>query len=135
MSTRTLSRQDIVEALDELGEREQLASAWVEKSDEAYPPEAVRQRAKRLRWRLQWRRGGFVLLMVLMGATGGLGIAGWAFPGVLSGALFGVGVGAALGSMFTGLLAEKQIRALQLYDLLREIDHSPDETSSAVPAA
>lgn len=87
----TLTRSAIVDALDKLGEREHISSAWVEAGTEPYPSEAVEKRSKRLRWRLQWWRRTFVVLMVLVAVTGGLGVAGWTIPGALFGFLAGFG--------------------------------------------
>ena len=123
MPSDVLTRDAIVRALDDLGEREQISSAWLEgEIDQPYPPNAVHERSQRLRERLRLRRGASIFLMLLVGATGGLGIAGWTIPGVLLGALFGFGTGAVIASIFTDPWAEDQMRALQLYDLLQQVD-------------
>ena len=123
MPSDVLTRDAIVRALDDLGERKQISSAWLEgEIDQPYPPNAVHERSQRLRERLRLRRGASIFLMLLVGATGGLGIAGWTIPGVLLGALFGFGTGAVIASIFTDPWAEDQMRALQLYDLLQQVD-------------
>ena len=123
MPSDVLTRDAIVRALDDLGEREQISSAWREdENDQPYPPNAVHERSQRLRERLQLRRGAFLVLMLLVGITGGLGVAGWTIPGALSGFLVGFGSVFVAASLFTDPWAEKQMRALQLYDLLRQVD-------------
>jgi len=117
-----VTREALVRALDGLGEREQIAGAWRQEGDEPYPPKAVHERSQRLRERLQWRRGAFLVLMLLVGLTGGLGIAGWTLPGMLTGALGGFGGAFVLASLFTDPWAEDQVRALRLYDLLTKLD-------------
>jgi len=117
-----LTRDTIVSALDDLGEREQISSAWLEEDDEPYPPNAVHERSQRLRERLQLRRSAFILLMIVVGVTGGLGIAGWTIPGALSGFLAGFGGAFVIASIFTDPWAEDQVRALQLYDMLKQVD-------------
>lgn len=134
MSTEPLTRDAIVDALDDLGEREKISSAWLEEDDEPYPPKVVHERSKRLRWRLQWRRKGVFVLMLLVGVTGGLGTAEWTIPDVLFGFLAGFGGGFAVASLFTDPWAENQVRALQLYDLLEQLDGLPDTDASALDA-
>lgn len=129
MSSDAVTHDAIVQALDDLSEREQFSSAWLEENDDPYPPKAVHERSQRLRERLQWRRGAFIVLMTLVGITGGLGTAGWTIPGALSGFLLGFGSAFVVASLFTDPWAEDQIRALQLYDLLRELD-DPSENAS-----
>ena len=122
-ATRTL----VVDALDDLGERERIDDAWRADSDERpYPPKAVRQRSRRLRWRVRGRRIGLLALSLLMAGTGGLGMAGVSLPGVLFGLLLGVGVGVLGASLFAAPRAEAQVRALPLYDLLKQIDGVSD---------
>jgi hypothetical protein len=123
MPSNALTRDAIVRALNDLGEREQISSAWREgEIDQPYPPNAVHERSQRLRERLQLRRGAFLILMLLVGITGGLGIAGWTIPGVLTGFLAGFGGMFVVASLFTDPWAEDQMRALQLYDLLQQVD-------------
>lgn len=131
MSVNALARDAIVRALDELGEREHISEAWLESGDSTpYPPEAVHERSQRLQERLQWRRGGGLVLMLLVAITGGLGIAGWGIPGALSGFLFGFGSVVVVLSLFTDPWAEDQMRALQLYDLLKRIDGDAEAVSN-----
>ena len=59
--------------------------------------------------------------MLLVGVTGGLGIAGWPITSALSGVLLGFGSMFAVTSLFTDPWAEDQVRALQLYDLLKQV--------------
>lgn len=126
----TLARDAIVDALDDLGEREQLSSAWLNADEEQpYPPEAVRQRSRRLRWRLQWWRRTFMVLMLLVAVTGGLGIAGWTIPGFLFGSLFGFGGAFVVVSLFKSPWTEPRVRALQLYDLLKQIDTTSESAA------
>jgi hypothetical protein len=135
MSSDTLTRDAIVSALDALGERKQISSAWLEaENDQPYPPKAVHERSERLQERLQLRRGAFLVLMLLVGLTGGLGIAGWTLPGVLSGFLAGFGAVFVVASLFTDPWAEDRVRALQLYELLKRID-GDSETISPPPTA
>jgi hypothetical protein len=122
MPSETLSRDDIVIALDDLGELEHISGAWVDADDEPYPSKAVRERSKRLRERLRWWRGTFLALMLLVGITGGLGTAGWTIPGALLGFLAGFGGGFVVASLFTDPWTQDQVRALQLYDLLKQVD-------------
>ncbi len=135
MSTEPLTRDAIVDALDDLGERDQMSSAWVEEDDAPYPPKAVHERSKRLLERLHWRRGAFIVLMLLVGLTGGLGIAGWTIPGGLTAFLFGFGSTFVVASLFTDPWAEDQVRALQLYDLLKQIDGETEGISSTAEPA
>jgi hypothetical protein len=132
-----LSRDAIVNALDDLGEREKLAEAWTKDADPPYPNEAARNRSKRLRWGLRWRRAGFFVLMLLVGLTGGLGITGWTIPGALSGFLLGFGGMFIVVSLFKDPWAEDHVRALQLYDLLKQLDNPSNAVSesSTVEAA
>jgi len=60
--------------------------------------------------------------MLVVGVTGGLSIVGWTIPGVLTAFLFGSGSVFVVASLFTDPWAENQIRALQLYDLLKQVD-------------
>jgi len=123
MPSDALTRDAIVRALDDLGEREQISSAWLEdENDQFYPPNAVRERSQRLRERLRLRQVAFLVLMLLVGITGGLGTVGWAIPGALTGFLVGFGAVFVVASLFTDPWAEDQVRALQLYDLLVQID-------------
>jgi len=126
MPSNALSRDAIVSALDDLSEREKMANGWTKDTDEPYPPKAVRQRAKRLRWRLQWWRGTLLVLMLLVCITGGLGTVGWTIPGALTGVLAGFGGAFVVASLFTDPWAEDQVRALQLYDLLEQVDDVPE---------
>jgi hypothetical protein len=134
MQNNALTRRDIVDALDDLNEREEISSAWVEDGGVPYPPKALQERSKRLQERLQLRRGAFILLMFLVGITGGLGIVGWTIPGALPGFLAGFGGVFVVASLFTDPWAEDQVRALQLYDLLRQLDGDA-ETVSDPPTA
>lgn len=122
MPPEALSRDAIVSALDELDEREQMSSAWLDEGDKPYPPKAVHERSQRIAERLRWRRGTFIVLMIAVGVTGGLGVAGSTIPGALSGFLAGFGAVFVAASLFTDPWAENQVRALQLYDLLRHVD-------------
>ena len=123
MSPGALSRDAVVDALDDLGEREHIAPAWLDEDDETpYPPKAVHERSKRLRERLRWWRGTVFFLILLVGVTGGLGTAGWTIPGALSGFLAGFGGGFVGASFFADPWTEDQVRALQLYDLLTHVD-------------
>jgi len=123
MPSDALTRDALVRALDDLGEREQISSAWLEDgNDPSYPPKAVHERSQRIRERLQFRRGAFLVLMLLVGVTGGLGTVEWAIPGALTGFLVGFGAVFVVASLFTDPWAEDQVRALQLYDLLKQID-------------
>lgn len=138
MPSDTLTRDAIVGALDDLGEREQISSAWLEdENDQPYPPKAVHERSQRLRERLQLRRGAFIVLMLLVGITGGLGIAGWTIPGALTGFLAGFGAVFVAASLFTDPWAKDRIRALQLYELLNRGDGDTETISppSTVEAA
>jgi len=137
MPPNKLSRDAIVNALDDLGEREKLAEAWTKDADPPYPNEAARNRSKRLRWGLRWRRAGFFVLMLLVGLTGGLGITGWTIPGALSGFLLGFGGMFIVVSLFKDPWAEDHVRALQLYDLLKQFDNPSNAVSesSTVEAA
>jgi hypothetical protein len=126
MATDAVTRDALVSVLDDLGEREQISSAWRDEGDEPYPPNAVHERSHRLRERLQWWRGSFLVLMLLVGITGGLGVAGWTIPGSLSGFFAGFGVTFVVASLFTDPWTHDQARALQLYDLLRQIDDSSE---------
>jgi hypothetical protein len=49
MSSDALPRRALVQALDDLGEREKMEEVWTGDADNLYPPEAVRKRSKRLR--------------------------------------------------------------------------------------
>ena len=123
MADDALSRDAVVSALDDLGEQDHISSAWLENGDDVpYPPKAVRERSQRLREQLKLRRGAFIVLMLLVGTTGALGIAGWTIPGVLAAFLLGFGSVFVVASLFTDPWAEDQVRALQLYDLLTQID-------------
>ena len=127
MPSDALTRDAIVSVLDDLGEREQISSAWLEdENDRPYPPKAVHERSQRLRERLQLRRGAFIVLMLLVGITGGLGVAGWTIPGALTGFLAGFGVTFVVASLSADPRTHDQARALQLYDLLRQIDDSSE---------
>jgi hypothetical protein len=132
MPSDALTRDAIVSVLDDLGEREQISSAWLEdENDQPYLPKAVHERSQRLRERLQLRRGAFIVLMLLVGLAGGLGTAGWTIPGALTGFFAGFGGGFVAASLFTDPWAEEQMRALQLYDLLKEIDEPFEAASEA----
>jgi hypothetical protein len=136
MPSDALTRDAIVGALDDLGEREQIASAWLQdENTRPYPPNAVHERSQRLRGRLQLRRGAFLVLTLLVGITGGLGIAGWAIPGVLTGFLAGFGGVFVVTGLFADPWAEEQMRALQLYDLLKHIDDDRGVPDSPIEEA
>ncbi len=67
--------------------------------------------------------------MLLVAITGGLGSAGWGIPGALSGFLFGFGSVFVVLSLFIDPWTEDQVRALQLYDLLKRIDGDAEAVS------
>jgi hypothetical protein len=134
MSSAALTRDAVVQALDDLGEREHISSAWREENDAPYPPKAVHERSQRLRERLQWRRRAFIVLMALVGITGGLGTAGWTIPGALTGFLSGFGSAFVVVSLFTDPWAEGRMRALQLYDVLKQIDGEGSTVSTPLAA-
>jgi hypothetical protein len=122
MSPGALSRDAVVDALDDLGEREHIAPAWLDEDDETpYPPKAVHERSKRLRERLRWWRG-----------TAFFHTAGWGHRRTRHCGmddsrcpvwfLAGFGGGFVGASFFADPWTEDQVRALQLYDLLTHVD-------------
>lgn len=131
MSSESLTRETIVQALDDLGEREKIADLWIEDADRRYPPKAVRQRSRRLRWQVQWGWRTFALFMLLVAITGGFGSAGWTIPGVLFGVLLGFGGIIVVLVPFTGPWWAEQVRALQLYDFLKQMDGSFDSSNAS----
>lgn len=131
MASDSAMRAIIVDALDELNEEEKIADVWREDADEpSYPPTAVYERSRRIQWRLRLRRVFTLLFMLLVAVIGGLGTADWSIPGFLYAFLFGGGAAFVAASVFTRPWADNQIRALQLYDLLTQIDDDSAPSSS-----
>jgi len=120
MTSDALTRKVLVRALDDLGEREKIEDAWAGNANNPYPPEAVRKRSKRLRWYVRGRRIGVLLLALLVLVTGAMD---WSIPGDI---LLGLGAGLLPASLLalSGVenLPADHIRALQLYDLLKQVD-------------
>jgi len=98
-----------------------MVDAWTKGADESYPSKAVRTRSKRLRWRLRLKRGVLLVLMLLVGVTSGLGGRRMDHSGSPVRILLGFGSMFAVTSLFTDPWAEDQVRALQLYDLLKQV--------------
>ncbi|WP_158705075.1 hypothetical protein [Salinibacter altiplanensis] len=123
MSTETLTRRSIVDALDELGERNSLSYAQRTASDDPYsPPSVVAERLESLRRDRQL-------------AWGMLGLAGVAVAFVCLGILFRWPVEFAVGFLLLGAPAltgggihklSYGDRAEQLYEVLRRIDDVPE---------
>ena len=120
MSSDALTREALVEALDDLGERAKMAEVWTKDTNVPYPPEAVHKRSKRLRWYVRGRRIGATLLALLVLVTGAMD---WSIPDDI---LLGLGAGLLPASLLvlSGVenLPADHIRALQLYDLLKQVD-------------
>lgn len=133
MASDDATRAILVDALDDLNEGEKIADVWLEDADESsYPPTAVHERSRRIQWRLRLRRVFTVLFMLLVAVVGGMGTADWSVPGFLFALLFGGGAAFVIASAFTRPWVDEQIRALQLYDLLKQIDDSADTPASTV---
>lgn len=126
MSNGKLSRSTLVDALDNLGERERLAGIWQEETGAPYPPEAVEKRLRRLRWRWKFKQLGSVGVGIVIFAAGLQLIAGGTSHTLLEGAVFGGGVGFAYNAARQWWKDAPDVRSIQLYELLQRIDGTTD---------
>lgn len=125
-------QQAIVDALDELGERDRLSYAQRTASDEPYPPPVVAERLetiRRGRW-TAWAGLGLTGLIALLVALGVL--FSWGVTDFLAGVLPGV--------LVVGWVSIRQLlyygKAEQLYVLLRGWEgHGKSPTVSPSPVA
>ena len=131
MPDDALTREAIVDALDDLGERSQLPIGR-RADDPPYPPNAIETRLRRLRWRWRLERGMAVVVGALTAGAGLQLMAGqMPHPG-LQGVIVGGGVGLAYIAAWRWWSDDAQARAMQLYDLLRrtEADGAPPNSDT-----
>ena len=127
----TPTRSAIVDALDELGEREHISSAWVEAGTEPYPPSVVKERVEESR-RGQWTAWGGIGLtgFIVLLATPGV-LLSWGGMSPLAGALPGL--------LVVGWVSIQKLlylgKAEQLYALLhnQESETEPKVVSESPP--
>jgi hypothetical protein len=67
--------------------------------------------------------------MLLVATVGGLKFLGWALPDTLLGFLGGFGIAFVGAWLLTDPWTDDQVRALQLYDLLRQLDDHSDSAA------
>lgn len=127
----TLTRSAIVDALDELGERDRLSYAQRTASDEPYPPSVVEERLEEIR-RGQWTAWGGIGLtgLIVLLVTPGV-LLSWGGMGFLAGVLPGL--------LVVGWISVRRLlyhgKAEQLYALLskQESETEPNVVSESPP--
>jgi hypothetical protein len=128
MPANALSRDAIVKALDDLGERDGLSYAERTSGEAPYPPSFVADRLKTLRRDLWWTKRFIFGLIIFVGIAAWLGMeGGWGRP------VFA----------YVGLLLVPQIptisrlvrdaKAEQLYSLLHQLEGEQAKPESAPP--
>jgi len=124
-------RPALVEALDDLGEGDQLSYAQRTAADIPYPPSVVEERLATLQRQRSWLWG--VLAVAAVGTIGGATISwlDWEVSSFLIGLLPGA-VAAASIAVQRLVYTEK---AVQLYAVLHQVDDAPAPASAPAMAA
>lgn len=123
MPSNSLTREAIVRALDDLGERKKIAGVWTDDApDIPYPPNAVEKRVRRLRWRWKFKQLGSIGVGILVFVVGLQLVAGETAYALLEGVVVGGGLGFAYNAAWQWWKDAPEGRAMQLYELLRQMD-------------